>query len=119
LPLVQGSSLRLGQVMNNLVGNAIKYTPAGGTIMVTLEKVAGELLLRVQDNGIGISPTDQPYIFDKFYRAKDKRSHDASGVGLGLAIAKSAVEKHGGRIWVESELGHGTVFHVALPTVQE
>jgi two-component system NtrC family sensor kinase len=119
LPLVQGNSLRLSQVVNNLVGNAIKYTPSGGSIAVRLEEVAGELLLQVQDNGIGIAPADQPYIFDKFYQAKDKRSRDVSGVGLGLAIAKSAVEKHGGRIWVESELGRGTTFYVALPALQK
>jgi len=119
LPLVQGNSLRLSQVVNNLVGNAIKYTPTGGTITVRLEEETGELLLHVQDNGIGIAPADQPYIFDKFYRVQDKRTRDVSGAGLGLAIAKSAVEKHGGRIWVESEPGRGTIFHVALPAIQE
>jgi signal transduction histidine kinase/DNA-binding response OmpR family regulator len=119
LPLVQGNSLRLSQVINNLVGNAVKYTPPGGAIAVKLEEATDELLLHVQDNGIGISPADQPYIFDKFYQAKDKSTSDASGVGLGLAIAKSAVEKHGGRIWVESEQGHGTTFHVALPALRE
>ncbi len=119
LPLVQGNSLRLSQVVSNLVGNAIKYTPPGGAIVVRLEEAAGELLFHVRDNGIGIAPADLPYIFDKFYQAKDKRTRDVSGVGLGLAIAKSAVEKHGGRIWVESELGHGTTFHVALPVIQE
>ncbi|HIP97040.1 MAG TPA: ATP-binding protein, partial [Anaerolineae bacterium] len=119
LPLVQGNSLRLSQVVNNLVGNAIKYTPTGGIITVRLEEETGELLLHVQDNGIGIAPADQPYIFDKFYRVQDKRTRDVSGAGLGLAIAKSAVEKHGGRIWVESEPGRGTIFHVALPAIQE
>jgi len=119
LPLVQGNSLRLSQVVNNLVGNAIKYTPPKGTIAVKLGKTADELLLQVKDNGIGIAPADQPYIFDKFYQAQDKRTGTVSGVGLGLAIVKSAVEKHGGRIWVESELGRGTTFYVALPAHQK
>lgn len=117
LPLVQGNTVRLSQVVSNLVGNAIKYTPPGGAITVTLEEAAGELLLHVQDNGIGIAPSDLPYIFDKFYQAKGKRN--SSGVGLGLAIVKSAVEKHHGRIWVESEVDRGTTFHVALPALKE
>jgi len=113
LPPVFGNRLRLVQVMTNLLDNAIKYTPPGGSITVEAEESGEHVVVSVRDTGIGIPPADQPYIFDKFYRVK--REDDEGGVGLGLAIAKSIIEKHGGRIWVESEVGKGSTFTFTLP----
>jgi two-component system NtrC family sensor kinase len=114
LPPVLGNPLRLRQVIANLVENALKYTPKGGWVQVRLENNKGLLLLRVTDNGIGIPKKDQPYIFDKFYRTNEAVDN-YPGTGLGLSIVKSAVEAHGGRIWVNSEVGVGTTFNVMLP----
>jgi signal transduction histidine kinase len=113
--MVLGDKLRLRQVINNLISNAIKYTPAGGEIGATVQVKDGLALLSVEDNGIGIPPADLPYIFDKFYRVEAQETADIQGTGLGLAICKSVVEKHGGRIWAESERGKGSIFRVALP----
>ena len=113
--MVLGDKLRLRQVISNLLGNAIKYTPAGGEIGATVQVKDSIALLSIEDNGIGIPPADLPYIFDKFYRVETKETADIQGTGLGLAICKSVVEKHGGRIWAESEPGKGSIFRVALP----
>jgi two-component system phosphate regulon sensor histidine kinase PhoR len=113
--MVLGDKLRLRQVINNLISNAIKYTPAGGEIGASVQVKDSLALLSVEDNGIGIPPADLPYIFDKFYRVEAQETADIQGTGLGLAICKSVVEKHGGRIWAESERGKGSIFRVALP----
>ena len=115
LPPVFGNRLRLGQVVSNLVGNAIKYTPPGGHIRVWAEEQEGQILVHVQDNGIGISAQDQTKLFQKFYRVKRKETEDIPGTGLGLAITKSIIERHDGRIWVNSELGKGSTFTFLLP----
>ncbi|MBN1565743.1 MAG: response regulator [Anaerolineae bacterium] len=114
LPPVLGHPLRLRQVIANLVENAIKYTPDEGWIRISLENNKGLLLLRIADSGIGIPKKDQPYIFDKFYRT-DEAVDKFPGTGLGLSIVKSVVEAHGGRIWVNSQVGVGTTFSVMLP----
>jgi two-component system phosphate regulon sensor histidine kinase PhoR len=113
--MVLADKLRLRQVISNLISNAIKYTPAGGEIGATIQVKDSLALLSVEDNGIGIPPADLPYIFDKFYRVEAQETADIQGTGLGLAICKSVVEKHGGRIWAESERGKGSIFRVALP----
>jgi len=118
LPYVLGNPVRLRQMANNLISNAIKYTPAGGKVSISARDEDGQIILQVADNGPGIPASDQPYIFDKFYRASNVPL-DASGTGLGLAIVKSIVENHLGRIWVDSALGQGTVFTVVLPTTNE
>jgi signal transduction histidine kinase len=115
---VLGNELRLRQVINNLIGNAIKYTPEGGEIRLQVEQEGGIVLLRVEDNGIGIPPGDLPYIFDKFYRVENDETADIQGTGLGLSICKSVVEQHGGQIWAESVHGQGSTFHVALPGIK-
>src|SRR5690606_35959131 len=107
--------LRLRQLVANLVENAIKYTPPGGEIGVSLETKGDFLVLRVRDTGIGIPKKDQPYIFDKFFRT-DQAIDQFKGTGLGLSIVKRIVEQHQGRIWVDSEPGHGSVFTVMLPS---
>lgn len=116
LPYVLGNPTRLRQLVTNLLANAIKYTQANGEVHLQAIAEDGQIILQVADNGPGIPPADQPYIFDKFYRASnvEENSH---GTGLGLAIVKSIVENHLGRIWVESTAGQGAVFTVVLPSV--
>ncbi len=116
---VLGNELRLRQVISNLIGNAIKYTPEDGEIRLQIRQEDGTVLLSVADNGIGIPPADLPYIFDKFYRVESDETADIQGTGLGLSICKSVVEQHGGQIWAESEHGCGSVFYVALPAIKQ
>jgi two-component system OmpR family sensor kinase/two-component system sensor histidine kinase BaeS len=107
---------RMGQVLNNLVANALRHTPAGGKIELSAEQVAGGVRLSVQDNGAGIPAEDLPYVFDRFWRGDRARGRNAgAGSGLGLAIARQLVQAHGGRISVESNAGVGTRFTIDLP----
>ena len=103
---------RLCQVLSNLMGNAVKFTPDRGRVVLRARRRAGEIQISIEDTGPGILAENLPYIFDRFWQA-DRKSR--SGTGLGLPIAKSIVEAHGGRIWVESTLGHGSTFHFTLP----
>lgn len=114
LPPVPGNPLRLRQLVNNLLENAIKYTPDSGRIRLSLGTSSQFVLLTVSDSGIGIPPHDQPYVFDKFYRADDA-IEQFSGTGLGLAIVKGIVDQHKGRIWLDSQPGQGSTFTVMLP----
>jgi len=110
-PIVEADAERLRQVLNNLIGNALRYTPRGGTVRVRCYPVGADRVgLSVEDTGTGISRDDLPHVFDRFYKSKDSR-----GTGLGLAIAKSLVEAHGGEIAAESEPGRGTSIRIALP----
>jgi len=115
LPVVNGNPRRLRQVLDNLLSNAIKYTEEGGWVAVSAHEEDGHVVVRVSDNGIGIPLEDQPYIFDRFYRVESEATQDIKGTGLGLAIVKSVIEKHGGRVWVESQPGAGTIFTFVLP----
>ena len=112
---VYGNATRLRQVIDNLLNNAIKYTPKGGQISVYLAQRGIQAVLRVQDSGIGIAAQDQPYVFDRFFRVRSEQTVDVQGTGLGLAIARSIVEKHQGRIWVESEPEQGSTFYATFP----
>jgi signal transduction histidine kinase/GAF domain-containing protein len=114
-PFVQGDKTRLEQIFNNLIGNAIKYTPPEGHIKVKLEDRGATMRIIVQDNGLGIGPEDQPHIFDRFYRVRRPETESIEGTGLGLAIVKALVEAHQGRIRLESRLDEGSSFHVTLP----
>ncbi len=116
---VLGNQRRLEQVVANLIGNAIKYTPDHGRIDIALHEDDGFLVLQVSDTGIGISLEDQRRIFDKFYRVESEATERISGTGLGLSIVKAIVKKHSGRVWVESELGKGSTFTVLLPRCVE
>jgi two-component system NtrC family sensor kinase len=116
LPRVLGNPTRLRQMLSNLIGNAIKYSPEGSLIKVRAETENGQVILQVSDNGIGIPLADQVNIFDKFFRASNV-PEGIPGTGLGLAIVKSIVENHGGRIWVDSSPGQGAVFFVVLPVL--
>ena len=117
LPTVLGNPVRLRQLMGNLIGNAIKYTPAHGKITVHADAEEGQIIIQISDNGPGIPTTDQPYIFDKFYRGSNVPM-DIPGTGLGLEIVKSIVDNHQGRIWVDSNVGQGTTFTVVLPITE-
>jgi signal transduction histidine kinase len=114
LPAVDVDGERMAQVLGNLLSNAVRYTPAGGTITLAAHARDGVVQLRVQDTGSGIAPNDLPHVFERFYRADAARRQDGSS-GLGLAIAKGIVEAHGGTIAVASTLGVGTTFTITLP----
>lgn len=117
LPPLRGNPIRLRQMMDNLLVNAIKYTPENGKIRVALKAKADKIIFEVSDNGIGIPKEDLKHIFEKFYRAINAPK-DLPGTGLGLAIVRSIVENHQGRVSVESEPGKGSKFVVELPTQQ-
>jgi len=107
---------RIGQVMINFLTNAIKYSPDNNKIDVSIHKTAsGHVAFIVKDYGIGIDKEEQEKIFERFYRAKGKEEQTYPGFGIGLFIAKEFVEKHGGKVWVESEKGKGSVFTFTLP----
>jgi len=106
---------RIRQVMQNLVGNAIKYTPSEGRIEISTEQENNNVWIKVSDNGLGIPENDLPHIFDKFYRVQANDRTDVQGNGLGLAIVKTIVEQHGGEVHVESALGEGSIFSFSLP----
>jgi len=113
---VRGDRDHLEQVLNNLIGNAMKYSPDGGAIDVNVTRVgAQEVEVRIADHGIGIRPEELARVFGLFYRSPDRLARDVGGMGLGLYITKEIVDRHSGRIWAESDVGHGTAFHVALP----
>ncbi len=112
---LQMDPARMGQVLSNLISNAIKYTPEGGSVAVSAERQNGYVVIRVRDNGLGIPEKDLPHLFERFYRVKDKAHLASEGTGLGLSIVKALVEQHNGQIQVESRSGEGSVFSVALP----
>jgi len=112
---VMGEKARLEQVLNNLVENAIKYSPKGGTIRVRLTLEHGEAVVSVADQGVGIPPDQIGRLFDRFFRARNISPASFGGLGLGLYIVRDIVEHHGGRVWVESEPGVGSTFYVAVP----
>ncbi|HIE39747.1 MAG TPA: HAMP domain-containing protein, partial [Anaerolineae bacterium] len=114
-PIILGDATLLRQAVANLVDNAIKYTPSGGSVTVGLKAVGREVLITVADTGLGIAPEDQVRLFEKFYRIRRRDADEIQGSGLGLAIVKSIVERHGGRVWVESALNQGSTFTIALP----
>jgi len=112
---IQGDHERLRRALLNLVGNGIKYTPAGGRVTLSLQRKGDRACLKVEDTGIGLSPEDRERIFERFYRSAEARALGEAGAGLGLCIARSIVEAHGGRIEVKSALGLGSAFIVLLP----
>lgn len=117
MPQIFASPTRIQQVLSNLINNAIKYTQETGWVKILARTEADQLILQVSDNGPGILVSEQPFVFDRFYRASN--TGETSGTGLGLAIVKSIVENHQGRIWVESTPGHGSTFTVVLPLIPQ
>ena len=119
LPMVMGDRDRLEQVMMNVIGNAIKYTPDGGTIRVSAGAEGDQVWMEVWDNGIGIPKGDRERIFDRFYRVDKARSRESGGTGLGLSIARELVQRHGGAIGLTDHQGPGTTVRITLPIRQE
>jgi two-component system phosphate regulon sensor histidine kinase PhoR len=115
LPPMRGDAGLLRDVLQNLLDNAIQYTPSGGKIHVGAAARDREIVITVADTGIGIPLADQERIFERFYRVDAARSREAGGTGLGLSIAKHIVEVHGGRLLVESEVGVGSKFSFSIP----
>jgi signal transduction histidine kinase len=113
LPRAMADPLRIQQVLSNLIGNAIKFTPRGGRITTRLDALDSQLQVAVVDTGPGIAPSELPHIFSPFWQ-RDRT--DRRGLGLGLAIAKGLVEAHGGHIWVESRVNEGSTFYFTVPT---
>ncbi|HZE08726.1 MAG TPA: PAS domain-containing sensor histidine kinase [Gemmatimonadaceae bacterium] len=112
IPMIIGDRDRLVQVLSNLLGNAIKFTPEGGNVRLRLTRQVEEVMVSVTDTGIGISAENLPHVFERFWRAREIAT---KGAGLGLSIASGIVEAHGGRIWAESQVGVGTTMTFALP----
>ncbi len=115
LPPIRGDANRLQEVLQNLLDNAVQYTPERGRIEVSASQVAGAVVLTVADTGIGIPQAEQGRIFERFYRVDAARSREAGGTGLGLSIARHIVDAHGGKLWVESAVGEGSRFHFSVP----
>jgi len=119
LPIVTGDRDRLVQVVSNLVNNAVKYSPEGGTVTLTSRSEGGYALITVADTGLGIPPDEIPHVFERFRRVRSGAAQSIAGTGLGLTIVKQIVEMHGGKIWVESAVGHGSAFHFTVPLAVE
>jgi len=115
LPEVDADSKRIRQVLDNLLNNACKYSQEGTEVVVSARRTESELLVRVTDQGMGISANELEMVFDRMYRIERRLTPQVGGIGLGLAICKGLVEAHGGRIWVESEKGKGSTFYFTLP----
>jgi PAS domain S-box-containing protein len=115
LPQVSIDARRIRQVLDNLIDNAVKYSNNGSEVTVEVVNSGTELEVCVIDHGIGISPEDQELVFDRMYRAEQRLTQGSRGLGLGLAVCKGVVEAHGGRIWVDSRLGEGSIFRFVLP----
>ncbi|HJP60864.1 MAG TPA: PAS domain-containing sensor histidine kinase [Gemmatimonadaceae bacterium] len=112
VPVVMGDHDRLTQALSNVLGNSVKFTPEGGNVRVRVKRSGDEVVVSVADTGVGISPTDLPHVFDRFWRGRDTTT---KGAGLGLSIAGGIIEAHGGQIRAESELGVGTTMTLTLP----
>ena len=115
MPLVLGDPDKLEQVLTNLVGNAIKYSPGGGEVLVSANQDNGFVQINIRDQGIGMSPREMSKLFEKFYRVDRDEVRRAGGTGLGLYISKRLVDMHGGRIWAQSWPGAGSMFSFTLP----
>ena len=116
VPLVRGDEDRLGQVLVNLLHNAVKFSPDGGDVTVSVRTVSADVVVAVADHGVGIPRAAQARVFERFYKVDRARVRgEAGGTGLGLAIARHIIEQHGGRIWVESAEGAGSTFSFSIP----
>jgi len=115
IPEIQADEQRITQVLYNLMSNALRHTPTGGTISTTAELRDGQVLVSVRDTGTGIAPEDLPHVFERFYRDDRSRTRATGGSGLGLTISKQIIELHGGQIWAQSWLGAGSTFAFSLP----
>ncbi|GAB4543253.1 MAG: hypothetical protein Tsb0014_36660 [Pleurocapsa sp.] len=114
---VLGNESQLYRLVSNLIANAIQYTSAGGSVQVSLSQSERTAVMTIEDTGIGISPTEQSRIFERFYRVNSDRSRQTGGTGLGLAIASAIAHRHQGHLKVNSELGRGSVFNIYFPCI--
>jgi two-component system phosphate regulon sensor histidine kinase PhoR len=116
---VQSDPKNMGEIFNNLISNAVNYSPEGGDVIVTAQGLGEYIEIKVKDTGVGIAPEELPKIFDKFYRVKNPKTRQVMGTGLGLAIVKGVVEAHHGTVEVESVVDQGTTFRILLPVIAE
>nr|MBU1328690.1 hypothetical protein [Candidatus Omnitrophota bacterium] len=116
--LIKGAQVYVEETIANLLANSVKYTPRGGKVEITIEDKDNLVLIQISDNGIGIPKNELPNIFNEFYRATNAKELERDGTGLGLSMAKQVVERHHGRIWVDSEEGKGSIFSIMLPKKQ-
>ncbi|MBR5701980.1 MAG: hypothetical protein IKX47_05895, partial [Oscillospiraceae bacterium] len=116
---VYGDQARIEQVIINIMTNAERYTPSGGSVTMELERSKDTIIVRVRDTGIGIPEEDIPHIFDRFYRVDKARSRAMGGTGLGLSIAYEIISRHNGEIRIESKVGEGTAVSICLPRLEE
>jgi signal transduction histidine kinase len=114
-PIIDADPRRIRQVILNILDNAIKYSPNGGLVMIRGEVRAADVVVSIADQGVGISPEDLIPLFEKYFRVKSPTGYHVAGTGLGLPVARILVEAHGGRIWAESKVGHGTTLYFSLP----
>jgi signal transduction histidine kinase len=114
-PMFEADAALIQQALHNLVENAIKYNRNDGRVTVLVNPQEERIVFEVSDTGTGISPMDQARLFEKFYHTRQQPGKEQSGSGLGLAIVRSVAEKHGGQVWVESQLGKGSTFYLAIP----
>ncbi|MDO9534363.1 MAG: ATP-binding protein, partial [Bacillota bacterium] len=117
--LIQGDPDWLLQLFIDILDNAIKYTPQGGSIDIKIQQSSREVMVSIKDTGIGIPAKNIPYIFERFYRVDKARSRRLGGTGLGLAIVKHVVDAHNGRVKVKSTVGVGTTFSIYLPIITD
>ena len=115
LPTLMADGRRIREVIDNLLENAVKYSPEGTEVKVTVERQPAELLISVTDQGRGIPANELENVFNRMYRLEQRLAKDPGGLGLGLSLCKALVEAHGGRIWAESKLGRGSTFYFTLP----
>jgi signal transduction histidine kinase len=118
VPLIEADSALLQQALHNLIENAIKYTETNGTVKVNVYTRQSGMIFEITDTGIGIAPVDQPRLFEKFYRGGQREPKKHHGSGLGLAIVKSIAQRHNGDVWVQSQLGKGSIFYLMIPLRQ-
>ena len=119
LPTVMADRDRIEEVLQNLLDNAIKYSPRQRNLTVACKATGDEVIVSVRDTGMGISLRDQEHIFNRFHRVGESIAHSMPGAGLGLYICRAIVEAHGGQIWVESTLHEGSTFSFSLPRVEK
>jgi len=115
---IDGDPDRLAQVLVNLIDNALRHTPAGGSVTISVQQADGAATLIVRDTGVGIPFNDLPHVFERFYVVDRSRARDAAGTGLGLSIVKQIIEAHGGTVTADSEFGLGATFTCVFPTAR-
>jgi signal transduction histidine kinase len=115
---VEADERKVKQIVLNLLTNAVKFTPSGGTVTLDVKRDGAGVLVSVRDTGVGIAPADQARVFEEFTQAGGAATSGQEGTGLGLTLSRKLVELHGGKIWIDSQLGRGSTFSFTLPPVE-